>query len=38
MCYHLGEEHHNHMDDTEENREWFRAWIEKFHDETENQC
>ncbi len=38
MCYHLAIEHHNHLDNTSENRKWFRDWIEKFDNEVENQC
>ncbi len=38
MCYHLAAEHKQHFPDTPENRQWFREWIEKFDDETENQC
>ncbi len=38
MCYHLAVEHGKHIEDTDENRNWFRDWIEEFADEVENQC
>ena len=38
MCYHLATEHQHRIEDTEENRQWFRNWLEKFDDEVENQC
>ena len=38
MCYHLASERKRHTTDTEENRQWFRDWIQKFDDEVENQC
>jgi len=38
MCYHLASERRRHLTNTEENRQWFRDWIEKFDDEVENQC
>lgn len=38
MCYHLAAEYQSHLEDTEDNRQWFRDWIEKFQAETENQC
>jgi len=38
MCYYLAAEHSLHFEDTEENREWFCNWIERFDDETENMC
>lgn len=38
MCYQLAAEWNTHFKDTEENRNWFRQWIEAFEAETENQC
>lgn len=31
-------EHQNRLEDTEENRMWWRKFIYKFDDEVENQC
>lgn len=38
MCYHLAAEWRNHIEEIEENKKWFRDWIEKFDNEVENQC
>lgn len=37
-CFWYANEWQNHMDDTEENRMWFRKFLFKFMDEVENQC
>ncbi|KKM90977.1 hypothetical protein LCGC14_1233120 [marine sediment metagenome] len=38
MCYHLALEWRRHFEDTPNNRCWFANWMEKFINETENQC
>lgn len=38
MCYHLAAEWRNHIEESPENRRWFKEWIEKFENEIENQC
>jgi hypothetical protein len=38
MCYHLAQEGKSHFENTQENREWFWAWMRKFNNEVENQC
>ena len=39
MCYHLSMEHESKVkEDSPENRQWFKEWIDRFSDEVENQC
>ena len=38
FCFWYAQEWQAHLEDTEENRVWFRKFIFKFLDEVENQC
>lgn len=38
FCFWYANEWNKRLDDTEENRTWFRKFIFRFLDEVENQC
>ncbi len=38
FCFWFAEEWRNHIECTFENRLWFKKWLYRFDDETENMC